>query len=53
MTKFTGFGDMHVKLHGLSKKVLKFSVNIAYCQIMGIKLSSESLGMQYNFWMQQ
>jgi len=33
---FRGFGDMHGKLHGLPKKVLKFSVIIAYCQFFGI-----------------
>jgi len=31
---FTGFCNMQGKLHGLPKKVLKFSVNIAYCQIV-------------------
>jgi len=33
---FWRFRNMHGKLHGLSKIVLKFSVNLAYCQIFGI-----------------
>ena len=41
-----GFDTMHGKLHGLSKKVLKFSMIIAYCQIFGIVRKFWHLGFQ-------
>ena len=41
-----GFGNIHGKLHGLPKKVLKFSVFLAYCQIFGIVRKFWHLGFQ-------
>jgi len=52
MAVVTGFWQMHGKLHGLPKKVLKFSIIIAYCQIFGIIVASQyvhPLTLEKNF----